>query len=129
GVGVEEAADETGGLEDRLAALARRAPVAARLRLLDLVRLGVTLLPVARVAVGDRREAPRVRSEALVDARIGIGAHRLALGGLDRLRTRRRREKRHRDHEQHPEPAHCRTSAASDLTMTRDRKSTRLNSS
>src|SRR5207244_7645595 len=67
GVGVEEAADETGGLEERLAALARRAPLAARLRLLNLVRLGVTLLPVARVAVGDGREAARVRSGVLVD--------------------------------------------------------------
>src|SRR5207237_653271 len=89
GVGVEEAADETGGLEQHLAALARRAPLAARLWLLDLVRLGVTLLPVARVPVGDRREAARIRREVLVDARIGIGAHRLALGGVDRLRARR----------------------------------------
>src|SRR5207244_4483874 len=121
GVGVQEATDEPGGLEERLAALARRAPLAARLRFLDLVRLGVALLPVARVAVGYRREATRIRREVLVDARIGIGAHRLALGGVDRLRARGRRGKRYRDHDhdRHPEPAHCRTSAASHLTITR----------
>src|SRR5207249_5277884 len=105
--------------EERLAALARRAPLATRLRFLDLVRLGVALLPVARVAVGYRREATRIRREVLVDARIGIGAHCVALGGGERLRARRRRGQRDRDHDRHPEPAHCRTSAASHLTITR----------